>query len=1213
MNTQLLLKMDRPHLRQTVIAAAVTAALGLGPSPIQAADAEEKKNPGGGDVRVLSVPHEVESPGVDVSDARPPLRITVDDEVVIDQPGISDIGTDFELDRVDIQIQYDTLDQTRRLATSVWPDVAVSGEPLRFKAINNYPHWIKQAEIRLFEPGESAEAPPTAVLPLDTNGEVEYTPDQAYWKEHKLRYVLRVYDEEGRFDETRPLDLDILDERDWPYRAGKEWLEERPDGTPDPEMELQQARSANHLAKRTIPVFGGMVTVNGRNIPKGQKVYVMGREAAIDPFGTFVVEEVMTTGSHVVNVEVRDESGKATKFERSLYIPDQEWFYVAIGDLTIGKNNADGPAALVTQDETHYDESGYVDARAGFYAKGKIKGEYLITAQLDTGEESLEDILDNLDDKDPRQLLRQIDSEDHYPVFGDDGTTNEDTPSQGKFYVRVERGNSHVLWGNFRTNLEATELVQAERGLYGAELNWQSDSVTGFGESSTKVQGFASEATTLHKREEFRGTSGSLFYLEQREISIGSEKVTIEIRDANTGVVLGVRELDEGQDYHIDPLQGRLSLREPLHANAASAAVVRTGSLGGNPQYLVVRYEYAPSATSLQEPTVGGRLSHWLNDYIQVGVIGAHDEDGAGNDHDQAGVDGTLRYSAGTYLKGQVAKTKNPGVGEKISDDGGFTFTQIAQDRTAGVEGDAVYVEGAVDLRDPFGLEKSPGDVRAYYSEKSKGFSGAGHLTDEHTTTLGVSSRLHLDDNTDLRASYDTVEEGDTQMIETARLGLDHQFDEHWSAGVEVLNEERERNSPSTTASITEQGSRTDASVRLAYDSLDDWNAYTFVQGTLDVDQGRNDNGRVGVGGQVDVNDRLSLTGEGSIGDNGTGFQAGSIFRYNDRSELYASYQMDGDRTDDGRYFKNRSFVTGSRTRYSDSLSVFTERRSAEADFEDRSSLTNAYGLKYTPTDEWTFGFDTEVGTVHEITGDKDREAGGVSVAFSNERVRLSTGLEGRIDTSTTERRKAIYWRNNLNVKVDEDWRATGRLNYADSDSNTAGDGGFVEFSTGGAYRPVDNDRLNGLIKYTYIENRPSPAQLDALGNSSTYQQRSHVFAIDTLYDLNEEFTVGGKYALRYGELRTGPGADWSDNDAQLLVLRGDYHWVHNWDALLEYRIMHISDASDTLQGILLAVYRHFGENVKAGVGYNFTDFSDDLTDLSFDNSGFFFNVIGKF
>jgi hypothetical protein len=42
-----------------------------------------------------------------------------------------------------------------------------------------------------------------------------------------------------------------------------------------------------------------------------------------------------------------------------------------------------------------------------------------------------------------------------------------------------------------------------------------------------------------------------------------------------------------------------------------------------------------------------------------------------------------------------------------------------------------------------------------------------------------------------------------------------------------------------------------------------------------------------------------------------------------------------------------------------------------------------------------------------------------------------------------------------------------------------------------------------------------------------------------------------------------------------------------------------------------IAIYRYLGEHLKVGVGYNFTDFSDDLTGLSYDHQGVFFNLIG--
>ncbi len=36
------------------------------------------------------------------------------------------------------------------------------------------------------------------------------------------------------------------------------------------------------------------------------------------------------------------------------------------------------------------------------------------------------------------------------------------------------------------------------------------------------------------------------------------------------------------------------------------------------------------------------------------------------------------------------------------------------------------------------------------------------------------------------------------------------------------------------------------------------------------------------------------------------------------------------------------------------------------------------------------------------------------------------------------------------------------------------------------------------------------------------------------------------------------------------------------------------------------------GEKVKVGIGYNFTSFSDDLTDYDYDSKGYFLNVVGK-
>jgi hypothetical protein len=70
---------------------------------------------------------------------------------------------------------------------------------------------------------------------------------------------------------------------------------------------------------------------------------------------------------------------------------------------------------------------------------------------------------------------------------------------------------------------------------------------------------------------------------------------------------------------------------------------------------------------------------------------------------------------------------------------------------------------------------------------------------------------------------------------------------------------------------------------------------------------------------------------------------------------------------------------------------------------------------------------------------------------------------------------------------------------------------------------------------------------------------------------------------------------------------------VHQWDGLLELRRLTIQETNDARTGVLLGAYRHMGNNLKIGAGYNFTNYSDNLTDLDYRRQGFFINTIGKF
>jgi hypothetical protein len=168
----------------------------------------------------------------------------------------------------------------------------------------------------------------------------------------------------------------------------------------------------------------------------------------------------------------------------------------------------------------------------------------------------------------------------------------------------------------------------------------------------------------------------------------------------------------------------------------------------------------------------------------------------------------------------------------------------------------------------------------------------------------------------------------------------------------------------------------------------------------------------------------------------------------------------------------------------------------------------------------------------------------------------------------------------------------------------------------------VRHDRLNTLLKYTYFYNVPGAEEttvqtpegtLLERSSRSGILQRSHILAADVMYDLTSRWTVGAKYAYRQGEVSLDPvDREFFTSRAHLTILRADWNFLSHWDALIEGRRLYLPDAEDRLDGALLGLYRHVGNHLKVGAGYNFSKFSDDLTNLDFRHQGLFINIIGK-
>jgi hypothetical protein len=644
--------------------------------------------------------------------------------------------------------------------------------------------------------------------------------------------------------------------------------------------------------------------------------------------------------------------------------------------------------------------------------------------------------------------------------------------------------------------------------------------------------------------------------------------------------------------------------------------VVRSDGLSGQEAYLVARYEYTPGFTELDALATGGQGHYWVNDYIKLGLTASSSEDGA-SENSLRGADLVLRKSANSWLKVQTGQSEGLVSSSLHSNDGGFDF--VSDDSLAFDEASADGYRA--DLSVGFGDFFSGPDARLtlYTQNLEAGYSAPGLATLTDLEHFGGTFRLPLGERFELSAKADRKAQ-DLGLETTAQeLDVAFQVSESWSVSTGVRKELREDNSPIVPLT-QEQGERTDAVVQMEFNSLASWRTYAFVQDTLSKTEDREDNGRFGMGGSYAFGDELRMDMEVSDGDTGAGGRLGTNYLLSDRTTLYLNYALENERADDGLLIRRGNLISGVKRRLSDSSSVYVEERYQDSDLA--SGLTHATGVTLTAQDRWNLGANMEIGTLKDsLTGAAtERQAAGIRIGYALHTVQVSSAIEYRSDDTeqldlTMMDRETWLFRNNFKWQMTPDWRLIGKLDHSFSDSSQGQfyDGGYTEAVIGYAYRPVLHDRFNALAKYTFFYNVPTTDQVTPQGEAAQFIQKSHIGSVDLTYDLTENLSIGAKYAYRIGMLsleREQP--QFFDNKAQLMIVRVDWRLGQNWEGLAEGRMLDLLDLDEQRAGALVGFYRYLGEHIKAGVGYNFTDFSEDLTDLSFNHQGVFINVIGS-
>jgi uncharacterized repeat protein (TIGR01451 family) len=314
----------------------------------------------------------------------------------------------------------------------------------------------------------------------------------------------------------------------------------------------------------------------------------------------------------------------------------QDWIVVGFAAGTAGYNTLSrhgAPLARKDRDKT------MVDGQLAFYAKGRVKGSWLLTMAYDSKSSP-----------DPeRGLTYGIDPDRYYTVYGDGSGQAYDAASQRKLYVRLERKAFYALFGDFQTGFDATRLGRSDRALNGLKFERQGRVIS--------VSGFVADTEQDHVRDELPGSGlASLYQLSRRDIVPNTETITIETRDRlRTERVLSARPMTRYVDYDIDYATGAVTFRDPIASRDADL----------NPNVIVANYEILGSGEKNTE--IGARVSaDLLKGKARAGVTYLHGRPGAAlSNTDLVAADLTLRPRADTEVRLEAATSQSVQAGRQ--------------------------------------------------------------------------------------------------------------------------------------------------------------------------------------------------------------------------------------------------------------------------------------------------------------------------------------------------------------------------------------------------------------------------------------------------------------------------------------------------------------------------------------------------------------------
>ncbi|OCG33072.1 hypothetical protein A9G33_01430 [Gilliamella sp. Choc3-5] len=967
-----------------------------------------------------------------------------------------------------------------------------------------------------------------------------------------------------------------------------------------------------------------VIQMSGLNDKK--EVMLNGQRLVVDNHGRAMRELILSPGEYEFNLSWQDEEGQRQSQNEKLVVEQEDdIFYVGIVDITYAQNNVtgEGKAILEEADSHHYSGKGSWDGRVAFYLKAN-KGDYRLTAHLDTTETKLKNAFGHLGEKDPSRFVRELDPQSYYPIYGDDSTTESDIDTEGKFYIKLEKGKSYGLWGNYNTQITGNEFANFNRSLYGAKLYHESEETTQYGDTRTLATVFLSNGETRGSHNELASTGGSLYFLKHQRITEGSLKLSMEVRDRNTGRVISTSTLTEGVDYEVNQFQGRVMLTKalPMTSNGGVGSSIIEGGgnlVGGDPVWIIAEYEYYADGFDLEGQKVfGGRAYHWLNDHIRIGGTYINEDQSSGDNYELKGVDLILRPTQGTHTQMEYAKTKAGLSDIFVSSNGGLSFSQTVL--SGDTRGAAWKVEQKIDFND-FTEQDIPLTFKGYYSKQQEGFSNFAKARSSDLEEWGGELRYDFEqDKHGLLLSYSQEKDKANYVEKLTRAQYYTALGDVYTAAFELQH----RNDHNYGEDATHEALIAAKLERSFFDGRD--KGYIIQQLTVAKSGDVADDNRTTIGYNSQITDSINIGAEIFASNRGAGGGIQAGWDVNEQTNLYTKVLNDVDSTS-GRGITT---VVGGRTKATSELELYSERQFKTSKIDHTTS--DVYGVSYKPTEAQFIEGSYSVGRVNNRNRDRTslsghdetrRDVYAAGYGYKNDWFQIRNRLEYRIDEGS-ERIRQWVTTNRAKTIVSENLSWLAQFDFAKTFGNkdTSNDvvSNYTESMIGFAYRPKLINNLNLFGKLTYVYGLDPDDQLIANSTSSSgkrytsslYDQKSWVWSLEGVYEWNANWETAFKAAHRQGHLRYKNESNWYSSGASLYALRLNYK-TGDWEYQVEGRTLRTDLADDHKDGFVTSIYRNIGDNIKMGVGYNFTDYNDNLTHLNYRSHGWFVNVVGSF